>query len=63
MKLKIPDYILDIGGSVGIHGTEDPLKNLSGLNWTKGCISLMNRDLDEIYPLITSQTLVVIRKN
>ena len=53
----------DIGGQVGIHGTEDPLRNLSGLNWTKGCVSLQNKDLEEIYPLVTDQTLVVIKKD
>jgi murein L,D-transpeptidase YafK len=52
----------DIGGDVGIHGTEDPLRNLDGLNWTKGCISLLNKDLDEIYPLVNDKTLVVISK-
>jgi len=52
----------DIGGQVGIHGTEDPGRNLSGQNWTKGCVSLMNNDLDELYPLINDKTLVVIRK-
>jgi murein L,D-transpeptidase YafK len=53
----------DIGGAIGIHGTEDPLKNLTGQNWTKGCISLLNRDLEEIYPLINKKTLVVIKKH
>ena len=52
----------DIGGEVGIHGTEDPLANLSGQNWTAGCISLLNQDLQEIYPLVNSQTLVVITR-
>jgi murein L,D-transpeptidase YafK len=52
----------DIGGQVGIHGTEDPSRNLSGLNWTKGCVSLMNKDLEEIYPLVDDKTLVVIKK-
>lgn len=52
----------DIGGEVGIHGTEDPNWNLSGQNWTLGCISLLNQDLREIYPLVNSQTLVVISK-
>lgn len=52
----------DIGGDVGIHGTEDPTRNLSGLNWTKGCVSLMNKDLEEIYPLVDDKTLVVIEK-
>jgi murein L,D-transpeptidase YafK len=52
----------EIGGDVGIHGTEDPLRNLSGLNWTKGCVSLQNEDLEEIYPLVNDRTLVVITK-
>ena len=52
----------DIGGEVGIHGTEDPSRNLSGQNWTAGCISLLNKDLQEIYPLVNAQTLVVITK-
>lgn len=53
----------DIGGQVGIHGTEEPWKNLCGQNWTKGCVSLLNKDLEEIYPLVTDKTLVVIKKD
>jgi len=53
----------DIGGQIGIHGTEDPGKNLTGQNWTKGCVSLLNRDLEEIYPLVNDKTLVVINKD
>jgi lipoprotein-anchoring transpeptidase ErfK/SrfK len=52
----------DIGGEVGIHGTEDASRNLTGQNWTKGCISLLNKDLQEIYPLVNNKTLVVITK-
>ena len=52
----------DIGGDVGIHGTEDPSWNLSGQNWTLGCISLLNKDLQEVYPLVNNKTLVVITK-
>ncbi len=52
----------EIGGEVGIHGTEDPSRNLTGENWTLGCISLLNKDLDEIYPLVTKDTLVIIAK-
>ncbi len=52
----------NIGGSVGIHGTEYPERNLTGMNWTKGCISLLNPDLEEIYPMIDRRTLVVINK-
>ena len=53
----------DIGGSIGIHGTEYPYRNLIGMNWTKGCVSLLNRDLEEIYPLVNKKTLVVIKKD
>ncbi len=52
----------EIGGEVGIHGTEDPSRNQSGVNWTKGCVSLQNQDLDEIYPLVDEKTLVIISK-
>jgi murein L,D-transpeptidase YafK len=58
---KIPPDA-NIGGQVGIHGTEDPSRNLAGQNWTLGCISLLNKDLQEIYPLVNDQTLVVITK-
>jgi murein L,D-transpeptidase YafK len=59
---KLPEDA-DIGGQVGIHGTEDDLKNLCGQNWTKGCVSLRNKDVEEIYPLVNEQTLVVIKKD
>jgi murein L,D-transpeptidase YafK len=52
----------DIGGEVGIHGTEDSFKNRCGINWTRGCVSLQNRDLEEFYPLVNNKTLVVIQK-
>ncbi len=52
----------EIGGAIGIHGTEDDSKNLSGVNWTLGCISLMNRHVQEIYPMVDQDTLVVIQR-
>lgn len=54
--------LADIGGQIGIHGTDDELKNLRGENWTMGCISLLNRHVDEIYPLIDGDTLVIIQR-
>ncbi|MFP3866717.1 MAG: murein L,D-transpeptidase family protein [Desulfobacteraceae bacterium] len=54
--------LASIGGEIGIHGTDDDLRNAIGENWTFGCISLQNRHLDDIYPLINEKTLVVIRK-
>ena len=58
---KIP-YDADIGGQVGIHGTDDPYKNLVGENWTWGCVSLLNRDIEEIYPLVNDKTLIIITR-
>jgi len=53
-----------IGGQIGIHGT---LRYFDGVvdaytNWTEGCISLKNNDLDELYELIVKGTKVKIRK-
>lgn len=31
-------------------------------NWTLGCISLKNKDIDELYPFITKNTIIEIRK-
>jgi murein L,D-transpeptidase YafK len=58
---KLPDTA-QIGGDIGIHGTADPLRNLNHEDWTWGCVSLLNRDIEEIYPMINDDTLVVIQK-
>lgn len=52
-----------IGGEIGIHGTDDPTKNATGVNWTLGCVSLLNQHIQEIYPLVNYNTLVVIKRN
>ena len=49
-----------IGGAVGIHGTEDERLNERGRDWTAGCVSLFNRDIDELYDLVSVGTRVVI---
>jgi len=53
-----------IGGEIGIHGvpkgTDAMIK--TGVNWTLGCISLTNADVNEIYPFIDKKTLITIRK-
>lgn len=49
------------GGLVGIHGTDKQEFNSVGINWTFGCISLANRDVEELYSLVDRGTLVVIR--
>ena len=53
-----------IGGDVGIHGIwpgGDDLIQL-GIGWTDGCIALKNKDVEELFSLITVGTKVVIRK-
>jgi len=42
------------GGQVGIHGTE------LGVDWTFGCISLLNPDVRELYDMVPDGTLVLI---
>ena len=53
-----------IGGGIGIHGTwphEDyAIDNYD--NWTEGCISLKNKDVEELYKMISIGTVVVIRR-
>jgi murein L,D-transpeptidase YafK len=51
-----------IGGAIGIHGTEDEGLNHRGINWTRGCVSLVNRDVEELYDLVAVGTRVVIER-
>lgn len=51
-----------IGGAVGIHGTENESLNRRGVNWTAGCVSLFNRDVEELYDLVPLGTRVVIER-
>lgn len=53
-----------IGGEIGIHGVPDGKDFLIDVNynWTLGCISLKNSDINEIYNIISNKTIVVIRK-
>ena len=53
-----------IGGEVGIHGVPKGMDILidTKYNWTLGCISLKNKDVDELYPFITKNTIIEIRK-
>ena len=53
-----------IGGEIGIHGVPNGMDKSIDLkyNWTLGCISLKNKDVDEIYPYISTTTKIIIRK-
>lgn len=66
-KRKADGIIKDgetIGGEVGIHGVPDGMDDMidNKRNWTLGCISMKNKDVNEIYPYITKQTRITIQK-
>ncbi len=49
-----------LGGEIGIHGTDSPILNIGNVNWTLGCISVDNADIEEMARLLPIGTLVVI---
>lgn len=55
-----PDGYAGIGGAVGIHGTDKPSLNERNVDWTWGCISLRNSDVDDLATLVPVGTLVLI---
>jgi murein L,D-transpeptidase YafK len=59
----IPKYA-KIGGGIGIHGTwpNDNIVVDDYTNWTEGCISLRNGDIDELFPYLHAGTKVIVRK-
>jgi murein L,D-transpeptidase YafK len=50
------------GGAIGIHGTDKPGLNDRNVDWTWGCISLQNADVDELAMLVPIGTLVLIQE-
>ena len=51
-----------IGGDIGIHGTEYDYINILKENWTYGCVALKNHDIDELYRLVNTGSIVVIQR-
>jgi murein L,D-transpeptidase YafK len=53
-----------IGGGIALHGTwpNDNIVVDDYTNWTQGCVSLRNNDLDELYPFLHPGTRIMIRK-
>ena len=60
---KVP-HNATIGGSIGIHGVPNNRSDLidKSINWTLGCISLKDEDVDEIYNYVSAGTEVIITK-
>ena len=52
-----------IGGEIGIHGVPADYDNIidEKCNWTLGCISLKNTDVNEIYKIIKVGTKIEIK--
>jgi murein L,D-transpeptidase YafK len=53
-----------IGGEIGIHGVPRGTGAMINLrmNWTLGCISMKNRDVNDLYPYVQTGTVVIIGK-
>jgi len=49
------------GGLVGIHGSDDEKLNRLGIDWTLGCVSLANGDIEDLYREVDEGTAVLIR--
>jgi murein L,D-transpeptidase YafK len=49
------------GGAIGIHGTDDENLNRLNVNWTLGCVSVLNEHMDELQGLVPLGTPVLIR--
>jgi lipoprotein-anchoring transpeptidase ErfK/SrfK len=53
-------YPAGLGGGIGIHGTYSEALNRTKIDWTEGCISLFNRDIEELFPYVEEGALVFI---
>lgn len=49
-----------VGGRIGIHGSDEPNLNRGDINWTTGCISVDDEDVEELTRLLPKGTLVII---
>ena len=49
-----------LGGAVGIHGTDKPDLNRKNVDWTFGCISIGNDDVEDLATLVPVGTPVLI---
>ena len=56
------DRYAGVGGAVGIHGTDKPHLNRRNVDWTWGCISLENEDVEELAAMVPVGTPVLIEE-
>jgi murein L,D-transpeptidase YafK len=48
------------GGEIFIHGQPNRFK-AKGPDWTAGCIAVTNREMEQLYAMVTDGTLITIR--
>jgi murein L,D-transpeptidase YafK len=51
---------LGLGGGIGIHGTHSEAMNGADIDWTNGCISLLNHHIEELFPYVEAGNFVFI---
>ena len=51
-----------VGSAIGIHGTDVPVLNSGRINWTTGCISVENNDIEDLERLLPVGTVVIIKQ-
>jgi len=56
----IDHRVLSIGGAIGIHGSDHPKEQRSGVDWTKGCIAMNNRDIARLARIVEPGMPVLI---
>ncbi len=56
---NMPPQNTRLGGWIGIHGGREDLTRQK-INWTEGCIAMLESDLEELYTIITPGTKVII---
>ncbi|RZJ63924.1 MAG: hypothetical protein EOO47_27685 [Flavobacterium sp.] len=59
-KLLAKQRGVKVGFGISIHGT--PAKKINSKDWTAGCIALQNDDIDSLFNLVGSGTMIEIRK-
>jgi murein L,D-transpeptidase YafK len=50
------------GSAIGIHGTDKPSLNGRSYDWTLGCVSIGNAEIDELASIVPLGTLVLIEE-
>lgn len=48
------------GSAIGIHGSDEPVLNRAGVDWTLGCISLLDEDVEDLYDRVPDGSPVLI---